>query len=227
VTEAAPIPFRRTHRFRTLVAAVLLGGIAFGLLAAGVVWSEPLLHIDATVTEAMNRHAEQSPGWVRFFNGVTWLGTTTALAALSAAMIVALWWSGHPRLALAWLIVVAGSALWIVAPKNVFDRERPAYNGKFSKPENTFGFPSGHAVGSSVGYGMLAYCLALRWRTRPRRLALVAGLGLLVLLIGFTRIYLCVHYLSDVLAGFAVGLAWLALCVCAIEAIRARLPKLT
>jgi undecaprenyl-diphosphatase len=227
VSEVALIPFRHTRRFRTLVATVLLAGVVFGVLAAGVGWSEPMLHLDAAVTEVVNRRAEQSPGWVWFFNGVTWLGTTTALAALSVAAIGALWWSGQPRLALAWLIVLAGSALWIVVPKNVFDRERPAYNGKFTKPEDTFSFPSGHAVGSTVGYGMLAYCLALRWRTRPRRIASTVGLGLLVLLIGFTRVYLCVHYLSDVLAGFAVGLAWLALCVCGIEAIRARLPKLT
>lgn len=222
-----PIPFRRTRRFRVLVAAILLGSAAFGLLAAGVAWSEPVLHIDTTVTEAMNRHAERSPGWVWFFNAVTWLGTFYALAGLSVIMIGALWWSGYPRLALAWLIVLAGSALWIVAPKNVFDRARPVYNGKFTKPEATFSFPSGHAVGSAVGYGMLTYCLALRWQTQRRRVVLVVGLGLLVLLIGFSRVYLCVHYLSDVLAGFALGLAWLALCVCAIEAIRARLPKLT
>jgi undecaprenyl-diphosphatase len=72
---------------------------------------------------------------------------------------------------------------------------------------------------------MLAYCLALRWRTWRRRLALVVGLGLLVLLIGFSRLYLGVHYLSDVLAGYALALAWLGLCLITIEAVRARLPR--
>src|SRR5439155_17690729 len=113
---------------------------------------------------------------------------------------------------------------WIDAIKNVVDRQRPVYNRIFTSEESP-SFPSGHAAGSAVGYGMLAYCLALRWRTWRRRLPLVGVLVLLVLLIGFSRLYLGVHYLSDVLAGYALGLAWLALCVCAIEAIRMQLPK--
>lgn len=224
MTAAAPIPFRRTRRFRTLVAVFLLGSVAFGLLAAGVVWSEPVVRIDQSVAEGLHRHALESPGLVRFFLAVTRLGTLPVLAALSLAVIAVLWALGLPRLALAWAVVLAGSGLWIDALKNTFDRPRPIFNSDFAY-EASYSFPSGHAAGSAVGYGMLAYCLALRWRTWRRRLALVVGLALLVLLIGFTRIYLGVHYLSDILAGYALGLAWLAVCVCAIEAIRARLPK--
>ena len=81
-----------------------------------------------------------------------------------------------------------------------------------------------NSAGSLAGYGLMGYCLALRWPGRPRRLALVVGLGLVVLLTGFSRIYLGRHYLSDVLAGFALGTAWLALCVLVLEVLRARLP---
>jgi undecaprenyl-diphosphatase len=218
------VPFRRTRRFRTLIVLFLLGAAGFGVLAVGVQLSEPLLRIDHTVADRLHEHARQSPGLVRFFLALTWLGTFWALFSLSVVTIGAMWWLGQPRLALAWAIVLIGSGLWIDGIKNAFDRDRPEYNRVFTT-ETSYSFPSGHAAGSTVGYGMLAYCLALRWRTWRRRLGLVVGLGLLVLAIGFSRIYLGVHYLSDVLAGFALGLAWLALCVCAIEAVRARLPK--
>jgi undecaprenyl-diphosphatase len=217
------VPFRRTRRFRTLIVLFLLGAAGFGLLAAGVHWSEPLLRIDHTVADRLHEHARASPGWVRFFLALTWLGTFWALTTLSVVAMVAMWRIGQPRLALAWAIVLAGSGLWIDGIKHAVDRERPEYNRVFTT-ETSYSFPSGHAAGSSVGYGMLAYCLALRWRTWRRRLGLVVVLGLLVLAIGFSRLYLGVHFFSDVLAGFALGLAWLALCVCAIEAVRARLP---
>jgi undecaprenyl-diphosphatase len=224
MTQAQPRPFYRSRRFQTLVVLFLIGAAGFGLLAAGVLLAEPLVPLDRTVADTLHQHAQQSPGLVQFFRVVTWFGTFRALTTLSLIVIAVMWWVGHPRLALAWLIVLIGSGLAIDALKNVFDRERPVYNGVFAH-EDSYSFPSGHATGSAVGYGMLAYCLALRWKAWRRRWLLVAGLGLLVLVIGFTRIYLGVHFLSDVLAGYALGLAWLALCVTAIEAIRAKLPK--
>ena len=222
MTPSPPAARRPGHRFRALLLACLIGAGGFGLLAAGVVWSERLVHLDDEVASDLHRDALASPGRVRFFLAVTWLGTFPALTVLSILAIAALWRAGHPRLALAWLIVLSGCGLLIELSKNAFDRPRPPFNNTFTS-EASSSFPSGHAVGSAVACGMLAYCLALRWRTWRRRLLLVAGLGLLVLLIGFSRIFLGVHYLSDVLAGYALGLAWLALCVCALEAVRARL----
>jgi undecaprenyl-diphosphatase len=222
MTHESPTPFYHTRRFRLLIALFLLGALAFGVLALGVEKSERLLRIDHTVAERLNEVAVRSPGLVRFFLAVTWLGTFAALTTLSVVVVVVLWRLGLRRLALAYAVVLAGSGLWIDFFKDLFERDRPVYNSEFTH-ETSYSFPSGHAAGSAVGYGMLAYCLALRWRAWRRRWPLVAGLGLLVLLIGFSRIFLGVHYLSDVLAGYALGLAWLALCVCALEAVRARL----
>src|SRR5262245_53154350 len=119
------VPFRRTRRFRTLIALFLLGAAGFGLLAAGVQWSEPLLRIDHNVADRLHEHARASPGFVRFFLALTWLGTFWALTTLSVVAIVAMWQFGHGRLALAWAIVLIGSGLLIDGIKKVVDRERP------------------------------------------------------------------------------------------------------
>ena len=163
-----------------------------------------------------------SPGTVQFFETVTWFGTFKALTALSVFAILAIAHVGRKRLALAWLLTLVGSGLAIEALKEVFERPRPVWDQPFAI-EKSFSYPSGHACGSTVGYGMLAYCVALRWTAWRRRVGLVVGLAAWVLLIGFSRIYLGVHYLSDVLAGYALGLAWLALCIVVIEEVRARL----
>jgi len=99
--------------------------------------------------------------------------------------------------------------------KYVFHRSRPAWDDPILMI-GSFGFPSGHAMSATLLYGFLAAfgvrkVQAWRWRV----LAVLAA-GLLVVLIGFSRLYLGVHYLSDVLAGMAAGSAWLALCLTAV-----------
>jgi membrane-associated phospholipid phosphatase len=218
----APPARRRSRYFRPLVSLCLIGGAAFALLTVAVAASESVTHLDTAIAEALHRHAMASPGWVRFFQVVTWFGTFHALTALSVVAIVTIARLGRKRLALAWLVTLVGSGLAVEVLKEVFDRPRPVWDRPFAF-EETFSYPSGHAAGSTVGYGMLAYCLALRWPSWRRRLGLVVGLAAWVLLIGFSRMYLGVHYLSDILAGYALGLAWLALCIVVIEEVRVRL----
>ena len=74
-------------------------------------------------------------------------------------------------------------------------------------------FPSGHAMGSFVTYGFLAYLLTRVPRVDVPRRTAVAVLAVLVLLIGFSRIYLGAHYLSDVIGGYAAAAVWLTFCI--------------
>jgi membrane-associated phospholipid phosphatase len=212
----------RPHRRWVLMFVV--GSAAFGVLAMGVAWSEPLIHLDEVVAATLHRHAEQSPGSVRVLLAVTRLGTFPAFVVLSIVVVACMWWAGRPRLGLAWLLALIGGGLWVDGLKHVFDRPRPPYNAEFTT-EYSYSFPSGHSASSAVAYGMLAYCLALHWRTRRQRIALCVGFGMLVLLIGFSRLYLGVHYLSDVLAGYALALAWVSLCVAVIELLRVRFNR--
>ena len=102
------------------------------------------------------------------------------------------------------------------ALKTIFHRDRPAFPKAFVHALG-FSFPSGHAMGSLIGIGMLAYLII--HSTGKRRAAVTVGVAatLLVLGVGFSRLYLGAHYPSDVLAGFAAGIVWLAACISAVE----------
>jgi undecaprenyl-diphosphatase len=89
----------------------------------------------------------------------------------------------------------------------------------FSFPESP-SFPSGHALTSAAVYGTLAFLVVRAGRTRRMRRATLAGAGLLILGIGLSRLYLGVHYPSDVIAGYLAGFAWATWCVLGVEALR-------
>jgi membrane-associated phospholipid phosphatase len=121
---------------------------------------------------------------------------------------------------LLWLAAIGGLALNILL-KSYFSRPRPALEAAVYAGH--YAFPSGHAMGSVVVYGTLAYLIV---RGAPGRRALQAltilGAALVIILIGLSRIYLGVHYASDVLAGYLAGFAWADLCVLAYEVGRGR-----
>jgi membrane-associated phospholipid phosphatase len=201
----------------------LVGSVGFATLAVGVESWQRLTDVDRTVSDTLRGHAYAHPDVENLFEAITWLGAPETMTALTILAALAFWRGRHRRLAAAWVIVMAGTGLLIEGFKDTFERDRPSFPAPYEQLPS-YSFPSGHSAGSVAGYGLMAYCLGLRWPGRPRRLALVFGLGLVVLVIGFSRIYLGRHYLSDVLAGFALGTAWLALCVLVLETLRARLP---
>lgn len=151
---------------------------------------------------------------------LTQLGNPTALGIVTAGVTVVLVVRRHWRLAATWLFALAGTALINSALKAWFQRERPLHDHGFIV-EHSYSFPSGHASGSMVFYGMLAYVLLVLFPPRFHRGIVVAAVAF-VTLVGISRILLQVHYFSDVLAGYATGLAWLTLCVGGAEYFRMR-----
>ena len=116
-----------------------------------------------------------------------------------------------------YFIAVAGGGLLNLLLKNFFERERPIVNRMIEA--DGFSFPSGHSMGSMTYYGFLGY-LVLRSKRKPlSKLGLGILLCLVILLIGISRIYLGVHYPSDVLAGFVAGSVWLVICISLLEII--------
>jgi undecaprenyl-diphosphatase len=116
-----------------------------------------------------------------------------------------------------YFITVVGGGLLNLLLKNFFDRERPNINIMIEA--SGFSFPSGHSMGSMTYYGFLIY-LILRSKRKPlSKLGLGILLCLVILLIGISRIYLGVHYPSDVLVGFVAGSVWLILCISLLEII--------
>jgi undecaprenyl-diphosphatase len=118
-----------------------------------------------------------------------------------------------------WAAAVGGSALLNRLIKDLFARPRPFFEHPLLL-ETSYSFPSGHAMESFAVYGMLAYFAVLTLRSWRARTAVVIGVALLVILIGFSRMYLGVHYFSDVVAGYAAGGVWLSALITGAETIR-------
>lgn len=164
-------------------------------------------------------HAHASPGATAAALAVTFLGSeaflTAAVLFTAFLLIVKRAWY---RVLLLALTMVGG----LLSPllKELFRRPRPFFADPLLGVSG-FSLPSGHVMGATLFYGLIAYFIA---RSGPRRRGIAAVLGALVLvaLIALTRIYLGAHYLSDTVAAFAAALAWLALCASVVEAIERR-----
>ncbi len=156
-------------------------------------------------------HERTTPNGIDLFKAVTWLGSP-ALRIVSlgagAYLIVRARWADL----LTGSAVIGGGKLFNVLLKDLFDRPRPVWDGSIIT-ENSPAFPSGHAMLSLLTYGFLAILLWRAVHGRPARVGLVTGMAVLIGLIGFSRVYLGVHYPTDVLGGYTMGGAWLSLCL--------------
>jgi membrane protein DedA with SNARE-associated domain/membrane-associated phospholipid phosphatase len=190
----------------------LFGGVVEDLLTG-----DPLVRFDRVVDDYLHSHA--TPPLTKFFLVVTAFGSLEAIVLLGVVVAALLAWRRMWMLLVTWLAAVAGSALLDRLLKEFFHRPRP----HFAHPllvETSYSFPSGHAMESFVVYGMLAYFAVLALRTWEARVGVVCGAALLVVLIGFSRMYLGVHYFSDVIAGYAAGGVWLSALITGAETIR-------
>lgn len=191
----------------------------FGGIAEDVIHHDPLTDFDLTVANLLHQHA--SPGLTEVAKGITLLGSPMVIASWALIAAVILLVRKEYLTAGGWVAALLGGGVLDGVLKQVFQRPRPTWDVPIITAHG-FSFPSGHAMGSLVAYGMLAY---LVWREldHPRaRVALAACTVVLVLLIGLTRMYLGVHYFSDVIAGYAAGTVWLTACITGLEVVRRR-----
>ena len=199
---------------RSLVVEASLAALAalvFVLLAQAFVDGGQVVAIDDDVSRWV---ADSVPGvveWVaRLF---TWLGGAVGTAVVAGAAVIVLWRAArHVDAAFVGLSVI-GITVLVAVLKAVYERARPESGSPIRLP-HSYSFPSGHAATAVVLYGALGLLLAERARSRLRAAAWLVAAAVLALAIGASRILLNVHFVSDVAAGFAVGLAWL--CCCAI-----------
>lgn len=158
----------------------------------------------------------------RIMVGITSLGDPWVVTIIS--IIVAIILSRRRRLAGAITIGIASAGAWglNLLLKDVFARDRPELWKRIVDAQFN-SFPSGHAMVSLVVYGFLAYLLAIRF---PRRQSLIYVLAILLIIsIGFSRLYLGVHWPTDVVAGYAAGLVWLMTCILSLEVVQRSLNK--
>jgi membrane-associated phospholipid phosphatase len=165
-----------------------------------------MARVDAAVTSWLQVHGTERGESI--FVGVSYLGAQVLVALLVVIAIVLIARRDWRHLSVL-LVTCGGGALINVALKSVFHRTRPAVASEFNAI--SWSFPSGHAMDSLIVYGLFAAWIGERY---PRaRSSAIIGAAALTIAIGYARIYLGVHYLSDVVGGYAAGFIWLGACV--------------
>jgi undecaprenyl-diphosphatase len=189
----------------------------FGGIAEDVMHGDPLTVIDKDVSVWL--HERTTPGMQALMQLITGLASWAWVMVVSALIVLVLCFKRYWYRLLAVLLVIPGGMILTSLLKIAFHRGRPAFSDSAAIFQG-YSFPSGHTMGAMLLYGMLAVLGVIAFgRWRPR-VGIVIGASVMVLLVGFSRMYLGAHYLSDVLAAIAFGLAWLALCLTAVNTLR-------
>ncbi|WP_437927371.1 phosphatase PAP2 family protein [Sorangium sp. So ce291] len=199
--------------------ALSMAALVFVALAEAVNGGAAIVQVDLALARAL--HASSSSAGVAALRAFTFLGSGAALTVVAIVVAALLLRRRHRVLAIGWLIALAGGGLLNWALKALFARQRPTFADPLAVAAG-WSFPSGHSMGTFITFGMLSYLGLLFVRTPRARLLLVAFALSWTVAMGFSRMYLGVHYLSDVLAGFAAGSVWLAACISGIEVARRR-----
>jgi undecaprenyl-diphosphatase len=209
----------------SLVAGLLFSSaivIVFGLLAREVFLTARAGPLDRQITLFVR--GLQTPTRDNLALVATFFGSHLFLIPATLLVAVALRGKGHPTSALLFFASVAGGFVLNALLKITFHRARPDLWPALVS-EHTYSFPSGHAAMSTVFYGGLAAVVFhLTDRVVPRVSAVLFALVAIVTIAG-TRVYLGVHWTTDVVAGFVVGVFWVAVSAIATEIVYRRVPK--
>jgi undecaprenyl-diphosphatase len=188
---------------------LVLGSKIFSEIASNVSANESIVRFDMAVETAI--HANTNPGLIELMFLATLAGSVVIIIAAIALGIFFVWRRNWRDLLLL-VVAVCGEEIVNLIFKNTFNRPRPIFTDPIAIASD-FSFPSGHAMASMVFYGLIAYFLMRHSKPIIERI-LIAIIGVIIVsIIGFSRIYLGLHYPSDVLAGYSAGLAWLAFAI--------------
>ncbi|MFH9479389.1 phosphatase PAP2 family protein [Streptomyces anulatus] len=209
------LPFRSPDRSPRSAPALwtgaVVGAAAVVLLVLVTARWSPLMSLDRSVADALHRHAVDDPGLVRVSRVLTdWVWDPWTMRALIAAVVVALWWRGARPLAL-WLAATSLIAsLLQQGLKAAVGRERPQWPDPVDSAHYA-AFPSGHAMTAVVSCGLLVWLLRLYGAGPVARGAVLAVAVVSAVGVAATRVYLGVHWLTDVVGGALLGVAVVAL----------------
>ena len=169
---------------------------------------------DEKAFDFLSRHVSESNNDIMQF--FTFLGTHKFLIPANLVLIAYfLFINKHKWYSIKIPAIALSSLALMFGLKNLFDRPRPLI--PLLEHARGLSFPSGHALMSVTFYGLLIHIVWKMRRNDPLKWPLTILLLLLILIIGFSRIYLRVHYASDVLAGYCVGLLWLVISIWALK----------
>ncbi|HYK55424.1 MAG TPA: phosphatase PAP2 family protein [Flavisolibacter sp.] len=196
-----------------LLAAVMMSLLLFAVLAHEVL-GEKEDNFDFSVFNYLSSHVI-TPRLTPVMEGISFFASGIFLLVAYVILIAFYFYKKEKRRALEILSVGLIGVLINYFMKLLYQRPRPSH--PLVNPLQTFSFPSGHAMSAFVFYGLLIY---LVWKThlsKPLKWVAAFFMGLLALAIGFSRVYLRVHYASDVIAGFCLGFVWICFAVWLLE----------
>ena len=212
----ASFSFRRVSApMRTFIATLSTVGLAICiviLLGLGwlcqEVWEKEAFSFDTTLL--LKIHQWANPGLDQLMLSITRLGNPEVAVGVIGASFIWLWWKHRRVEAKMFAIACVGAVILNQGLKLIFAKPRPTLWPHLIT-ETSFSFPSGHVLGTLVAYGFLAYVFAsqFRWATA----AIYGGAIMLIAAIGFSRLYLGVHWPTDILSGYGVGFLWLITCI--------------
>ena len=195
-------------RLTLSLAAVVLAVIPFLLLVLLVEdnW-RPLHDLDRNTARSLNNAVWDHPAVVDALKAISLVFGPNVFRGVAVVLAVVFFVRGLRRLALFVAVAVLGGSLLDGAAKVAAGRHRPVLDHPVATAHG-LSFPSGHALGSMVGVGTLLVVFLAYLGRRARAAAVSIGV-LVVLAVGFSRVALGVHYVSDVLGGWILGVAWL------------------
>lgn len=202
-------------RLSLFALAVVLVAVPFATLLFQVLDQGSLTRLDGELANRLNRSVRDSPSVITFLKTISYLGKPIFLGLVIAVAAGFAWVRGRHRVAVFLVTTSLGGGLVDSAVKILVDRPRPEVDHPVTTAMGK-SFPSGHSMSSTICYGavLLVYMAAI---SRRWRLPALVATSLLVLMIGASRLFLGVHFLSDVLGGFVLGLAWLTGATAAFE----------
>lgn len=196
-------------RLTLLLIAVSLVAVPFSMLAIEITTDDDLVEFDKALAEDLIEFRQETPQITPVLNFVSTLGAPLWFWLLVGGVTIYLWRQHRRRLVAFLLTSTLGGSIINTIVKETIDRPRPSFRDPaviiFQEGKS---FPSGHAMSSTIAYGalLLIFLPLIPQRRRPWA---IAGVVTLVLLVGFSRLGLGVHYISDVVGGFILGIAWL------------------
>jgi membrane-associated phospholipid phosphatase len=198
---------------------IAVAGWCFGDIAEDVSHHEAVVRTDETVAQWFHHHGTSL--LTSAARAVSFVGSVEFITAASGVIAVAFLWKKRWSRLLVFAATMIGGSLLNICLKHLFHRQRPVLENPLVTL-TSYGFPSGHTMGSTIFYGLLALFLVEVVKRWPARALIIFFSALIVLLVGLSRIYLGAHYLTDVLGAFAAGLAWLAFCWTGADTFRRR-----
>ncbi|WP_183510585.1 phosphatase PAP2 family protein [Paeniglutamicibacter cryotolerans] len=199
---------RRVLWFVLVITSALFGlarrvHLSIGMKNGPASWDQPIL-------EWMVAH--RTPELNQLVTGFTNLGSTPGMATIAVIAVALLMWRSRSWWPLILVVVTAAGSLTLTSVlKQSVGRSRPPHGEAVPPYESSPSFPSGHTLNASAIIAVIAYLMVLQLRSTLAKAATITGLSLFIFLMGVSRNYLGLHWFTDVLAGWMIGLGWAAL----------------